>query len=185
MMRHRLDLGMQHRVIDKAFYGARLDDLVAAHVGTDVINRLHPGCGEAERYTVGEITDRNVGGAERRQCSGVFGIAHQSAHGCGCCGQCLDDGLTGLAGGAGDQDHCGSGGLLISSNKRDGLSGISLSSIFRSKSPSAFSIACANNGPTGMAPASPAPLMPSGLSGDVVTVWAISMCGTSSAVGSR
>ena len=33
-------------------------------------------------------------------------------------------------------------------------------------SPSASSIACANSGPTGMAPASPAPLMPSGLSGD-------------------
>src|SRR5581483_2525355 len=58
----------------------------------------------------------------------------------------------------------------ISSNTRLGLRGISNSSILRCLSCSAFSIACANSGPTGIAPASPAPLMPRGFNGDGVTV---------------
>src|SRR5215475_4512081 len=72
-----------------------------------------------------------------------------------------------------------------SSHSRLGLSGISRSSMPVPDSASASSMAWANNDPTGMAPASPAPLMPSGLSGDTVTVWSSSMRGTSTAVGSR
>src|SRR5262249_11970598 len=68
---------------------------------------------------------------------------------------------------------------------RLGLSGISRISLPHAVRSSASWIACANNGRTGMAPASPAPLMPSGLSGDSVTVWLSSMLGTSSEVGSR
>jgi len=41
--------------------------------------------------------------------------------------------------------------------------------------PSASSIAAANTAAPGITPASPAPLMPSGLSGDGVTMWSISI----------
>ena len=51
----------------------------------------------------------------------------------------------------------------LSSNSRLGLSGISSSSTPRAFRSSASSIAWANSGPTGIAPASPAPLMPSGI----------------------
>src|SRR5258708_36563411 len=58
--------------------------------------------------------------------------------------------------------------FLVSSNNLLGLSGISNNSTPRRCRSSASSIACANSGPTGIAPASPAPLMPIGLSGEVV-----------------
>ena len=41
--------------------------------------------------------------------------------------------------------------------------------------PSASSIAAANTAADGITPASPAPLMPSGLSGDGVSRWSMSM----------
>ena len=47
--------------------------------------------------------------------------------------------------------------------------------------PSASEIAEAMTAVTGMHPASPAPLMPNGFSGDGVSRWSISMCGTSEA----
>src|SRR5258707_14820188 len=70
--------------------------------------------------------------------------------------------------------------LRVNSNNRLGLSGISSSSTLWCLRSSASSIACANNGPTGIAPPSPAPLIPSGLSGDGVVVWPSSIRGASS-----
>ena len=58
-------------------------------------------------------------------------------------------------------------GRCTNSNNRFGLSGIS--QISRPCSARASSTAWANSGPTGMAPASPAPLMPSGFSGERVS----------------
>ena len=51
--------------------------------------------------------------------------------------------------------------------------------------PSASSMAEAMAAEPGMTPASPAPLTPSGLSGDGVSRWSISMVGTSLAYGIR
>ncbi|MFC6935369.1 hypothetical protein ACFQHO_37055 [Actinomadura yumaensis] len=51
--------------------------------------------------------------------------------------------------------------------------------------PSASSTADAITADTGITPASPAPLMPSGLSGDGVSRWSISTAGTSVAYGIR
>ena len=51
--------------------------------------------------------------------------------------------------------------------------------------PSASSIAAAITAETGMTPASPAPLMPSGLSGRGVSRCAVSIRGTSVAYGIR
>ena len=51
---------------------------------------------------------------------------------------------------------------------------------------SASSIAAANTAADGMTPASPAPLMPSGLSGDGVSRWSMSIeVGTSVTYGMR
>jgi hypothetical protein len=46
-------------------------------------------------------------------------------------------------------------------------------------------MAAASTAAPGMVPASPAPLMPSGLSGDGVSRWSISTLGTSEAYGIR
>jgi hypothetical protein len=46
-------------------------------------------------------------------------------------------------------------------------------------------MAAASTAAPGMVPASPAPLMPSGLSGDGVSRWSISTFGTSEAYGIR
>src|SRR3990170_4122388 len=70
-----------------------------------------------------------------------------------------------------------------SSHSRFGLSGIS--QISSPSTPRASSTAWAKSGATGMAPASPAPLMPSGLSGEGVSTWPTSIGGTSSEVGSK
>ena len=51
--------------------------------------------------------------------------------------------------------------------------------------PSASSRAEAITADTGMVPASPAPLIPSGLSGLGVSRWSVSTCGTSEAYGMR
>ena len=52
-------------------------------------------------------------------------------------------------------------------------------SLNRIRNPSASSIAAANTACPGITPASPSPLMPSGLSGEGVSRWSISTCGTS------
>ena len=51
--------------------------------------------------------------------------------------------------------------------------------------PTASSIADAIAAVPGMTPASPAPLIPSGFSGDGVSWWSMSMSGTSEAYGIR
>src|SRR5205814_2830940 len=71
----------------------------------------------------------------------------------------------------------------INSNSLFGLSGISM--ISTPKSDKASSTACANSAPVGMHPASPTPLRPTGLNGDGVSRCAVSIGGTSVAVGIR
>ncbi len=51
--------------------------------------------------------------------------------------------------------------------------------------PSASEMAEAMTALTGMQPASPAPLIPNGFSGDGVCRWSVSMCGISDAYGMR
>src|SRR5262249_36491969 len=53
------------------------------------------------------------------------------------------------------------------------------------RNPSASSMAEASTAAPGITPASPAPLMPSGFSGDGVSRWSISTTGTSEAYGIR
>src|SRR6185312_11994901 len=69
------------------------------------------------------------------------------------------------------------------SHRRLGLRGISR--ISRPGMARAFSTAWAKRAPTGMAPASPAPLVPRALRGEAVSSWPTSTRGTSSAVGRR
>src|ERR1700722_3714568 len=123
---------------------------------------------------------------------GLMGRASDKrAHLRAACEERIEDCFTRFAAGARNQDHARPPempqlrALRVSSNNWLGLKGISSNSTPRRFRSSASSIACANRAPTGMAPASPAPLMPIGLSGDFVTVWASSIRGTSSAVGKR
>ena len=114
MMRHRLDLRMQHRVKDKALHavaprcrgdGARIANLVRADVGADVIDRLRVGRGARQRTGVIETAETDLAGAKRHEHAGMVGITHQGANGSALGRQRLDRGFAGLAGGAGDQDH--------------------------------------------------------------------------------
>lgn len=57
--------------------------------------------------------------------------------------------------------------VSTSCHRRFGLRGISR--ISNPSSPNAFSTACANSAPVGIAPASPAPLVPKGFKGDSVS----------------
>ncbi len=74
VMRHRLDLRMQHRVINEALHvlrlrrvddGAREREFVGADIRADVIDRLRSGGGERERAAILEAADADLGGAER------------------------------------------------------------------------------------------------------------------------
>ena len=66
MVRHRFDLRVQHRVIDKAFDalrlrrrgdGTRVGNFVAADIGADVIDRLRPGGGPRQRARILKAAD--------------------------------------------------------------------------------------------------------------------------------
>src|SRR5262249_31285646 len=71
----------------------------------------------------------------------------------------------------------------ISSRIRSGVSGISRTRT--PNGPSASSTASATSAGTGIAPASPTPLTPSGFRGDGVSRWTTVMSGISAAVGIR
>src|SRR3972149_6377113 len=81
--------------------------------------------------------------------------------------------------------HVGHHYFCTASTNSHSLFGLSGHSRISTRFSSASSTACANNGPTGLAPASPAPLMPNGLSGEGVTTCPVSTFGTSNAVGSK
>jgi hypothetical protein len=72
------------------------------------------------------------------------------------------------------------------SNSSEGEIGIAVIASPGRSCRSASSIAAANTAAEGMTPASPAPLMPSGLRGEGVSRWSMSMCsGTSVTYGIR
>jgi hypothetical protein len=114
MMRHRLDLRMQHRVIDEALdalrarrggNSARISNLVAADIWADVIDRLRAGSGLGERARILEAAEADFGSAERKQRTGMIGITDEGTHLRAFRRQCLHDSVAALTGGPGNQNH--------------------------------------------------------------------------------
>jgi hypothetical protein len=176
VVRHRLDLRMQHGVIDEARnagrlsrgdHGAGVGNLMRADIRADVIDRAGPFRGRSKRGGILEYADCDFAGALCGDLGRSIGAMNQSTRRRATRGQRRDDRHSSLSGCSGDEDHRD---FVAICQSRAGLSGISRISMPFDPRSSASSIACANSGPTGMAPASPAPLMPSGLSGDFVTV---------------
>src|SRR5277367_5543725 len=157
-MRHRFDLRMQDGMIDQARNAMCLSrphnipsktQFLTADIRADVIDRLDTGHGVTERLGILETANTDLGDPQRLERCGLLRLTNQAAHGPPLRGKRSDDRIASLAGSAGNQNHRD---LVVSSNRRFGLSGISNSSIFLSARPRASSMACANNGPTGIAP---------------------------------
>ena len=84
MVRHRFDLRVQHRVIDKARDALRqrrrrdrasVSNLVAAEIRADVIDRPRSGGGLRQRAWIFEAADTDLCRAKRLERSGMFRIA--------------------------------------------------------------------------------------------------------------
>jgi hypothetical protein len=114
MMRHRLDLRMQHRVIDEALDAmrarrnrdcARVCDLVAAHIRADVINRLRACRSLRQRPGILETAEADFGNAERQERTGMVRIADEGPHPRALRRQRSHHGLAALAGRTGDENH--------------------------------------------------------------------------------
>ena len=102
-------------MIDEALYAPRLHSsgdgagvghFLAADVRANVIDRANAVAGAAKRLLVLEAGGDALRGADGLQRGEMLTAAHHSPDAGALFCQRLDHGLTGLAGGAGHQDHC-------------------------------------------------------------------------------
>src|SRR5216684_6419737 len=114
MMRHRLDLRMQHRVIDKSpdtMGGGGCDEgfckwqLVRTHIGADVIDRARSANGLRPCARIIHLADLDVMNADRIQSSVMGGASHKGTNGRAARNERLEHRLARLAASAGNQDH--------------------------------------------------------------------------------
>src|SRR5713226_8007207 len=123
MMRHRLDLRMQHRVIDKSpdtMGGRGCDEafckwqLVRAHIGADVIDRAGSANGLRPCARIIHPADLDVMNADRLQGCLMRGASHKGTNGRAARNERLKHGLARLAASASDQDHAWHPDLALS-----------------------------------------------------------------------
>jgi len=114
MMRHRLDLRMQHRVIDKTpdtvgdgggDKGSCEWQLVGAHIGADVIDRVGSAYRLRPRVRVIHLADHDVVDTDRVQGRAMRVAPHQGTNDCTTRDQRLQHGHACFSACAGDQDH--------------------------------------------------------------------------------
>src|SRR5216684_6330864 len=114
MMRHRLDLRMQHRVIDKSpdtMGGGGCDEafckwqLVRTHIGADVIDRAGSANGLRPCARIIHLADLDVMNADRLQGRVMRGATHKSTNGRAARDQCVEHGLACLSTRTRDQNH--------------------------------------------------------------------------------
>ena len=117
MVGHRLGLGMQHRVVNKVLalrpivrrrwttFADR--DLPWMHVGTDVVDRSCAVGGRGHGRQILDIAEHDLACAQSVEHCGMFMAIGQRPDSLITPDEGSDQRLTGLAGGAGDEEHGG------------------------------------------------------------------------------